>query len=58
MIGQGLVPRDYHPLVDALSRQELDEFMDNVRDIVAEAVAALPDHEQYLNATGRTSVNF
>jgi hypothetical protein len=44
--------------VDALSRQELDEFMDNVRDIVAEAVAALPDHEQYLNATGRTSVNF
>lgn len=48
MIGQGLVPRDYHPLVDALSRKELDEFLDNVRDIIGEAVAALPDHEQYL----------
>jgi tryptophan halogenase len=55
MIGQGLVPRDYHPLVDALSPKELDEFLDNVRDIVDEAVATLPDHEQYLARLCQTS---
>ena len=48
MIGQGMLPRDYHPLVDALSGQQLDEFLDNVKRIIADAVQELPDHEQFL----------
>lgn len=48
MIGQGLMPEDYHPLVDALSEAELDEFLDGVRKIIDETVHGLPDHEQYL----------
>ncbi|MEX2122590.1 MAG: tryptophan halogenase family protein [Woeseia sp.] len=48
MIGQGLMPGDYHPLVNALSKEKLDEFLDNVRKIIDETVAGLPDHEQYL----------
>jgi tryptophan halogenase len=48
MIGQGIVPRDYHPLVDALSKEQLDEFLNGVKNIVDEAVAGLPDHEEFL----------
>jgi tryptophan halogenase len=48
MIGQGLVPEDYHPLVNALSREQLDEFLDNVKKIIDEAVRRLPDHAQFL----------
>ena len=56
MIGQGLLPRDYHPLVDALSKDQLAEFLDNLRSIIDEAVASLPDHAQFLKqyCYGRT----
>lgn len=55
MIGQGLLPGDYHPLVDALSKQGLDEFLANVRAIIDEAVAAMPDHEQFLKSLGQAA---
>jgi tryptophan halogenase len=48
MIGQGLVPRDYHPLVNALTKAQLDDFLDNVRKIIDDTVAELPEHEQFL----------
>ncbi len=48
MIGQGLVPRDYHPLVDALTKEQLDEFLDNVKGIIDETVPKLPTHEEFL----------
>ncbi|HZD52756.1 MAG TPA: tryptophan 7-halogenase [Woeseiaceae bacterium] len=48
MIGQGIEPRDYHPLADALSPVQLDEFLDRVRTVVHDAAAALPDHADYL----------
>lgn len=48
MIGQGLVPEDYHPLVNALSREQLDEFLDNVKKIIDAAVRPLPDHARFL----------
>ncbi|HLU06652.1 MAG TPA: tryptophan halogenase family protein [Woeseiaceae bacterium] len=56
MIGQGLLPRDYHPLVDALSKHQLAEFLDNLKKIIDEAVASLPDHAQFLEqyCYGRT----
>jgi tryptophan halogenase len=48
MIGQGMMPRDYHPLVDALSGEQLDEFLDNVKKIIDGAVERLPDHDRFL----------
>jgi tryptophan halogenase len=56
MIGQGMLPEDYHPLVDALSGEQLDEFLDNVKKIVDDTVERLPDHEQFLRryCYGRT----
>ena len=48
MIGQGLAPNDYHPLVDALSKHQLDEFLDNLKVIIDRAASTLPAHEDYL----------
>lgn len=48
MIGQGILPEDYHPLADALSPAQLAEFLDGVRKIIHDAAAALPDHAEFL----------
>ena len=49
MIGQGIVPDDYHPLVDALDESQLDDFLSGVRAIVDKTVAGLPTHRQYID---------
>ena len=48
MLGQGLVPEQYHRLADRLSDQELADFLANVRAIVKQAVARLPEHKSYV----------
>jgi tryptophan halogenase len=48
MIGQGLLPRDYHTIVDALDKRQLDELLDGVKAIINRTVAALPGHAQFL----------
>lgn len=48
MIGQGLEPGDYHPLADALSKEQLDKLLDDIKMIIDETVSRLPGHEQFL----------
>jgi len=48
MIGQGMIPDDYHPIVDALDEDQLFEFLDNVKRIISTAASSLPSHEAYL----------
>ncbi len=48
MIGQGMIPSDYHPMVDALNKDQLFEFLDNVKRIISTAAATLPPHDEYL----------
>jgi tryptophan halogenase len=48
MIGQGLTPDDYHPIVDALSKKQLDEFLDNVKGIIDRATATVPPHDDFI----------
>ncbi|HVY24040.1 MAG TPA: tryptophan halogenase family protein [Steroidobacteraceae bacterium] len=48
MLGQGLRPRGYDPLVDALTDEELDAHMNFVRDGITRAVAAMPNHADYV----------
>jgi tryptophan halogenase len=47
-MGQGLMPQDYHPLADNVSREQLDQLLDSVKVIVARAAAALPLHDEIL----------
>jgi tryptophan halogenase len=48
MIGQGIVPATWHPLVDAVPDAELARLGESVRGVIASCVAAMPMHEQFI----------
>ena len=49
MVGQGVVPSGYHPLVDSVADAELAQLGESVRQVVASCVAAMPSHEQFID---------
>lgn len=49
MLGQGIVPRGYHPLVDQMPAQELGKFMASVSQVVASCVEAMPMHQTFID---------
>ncbi|MEX2124101.1 MAG: tryptophan halogenase family protein [Woeseia sp.] len=55
MLGQGIMPQQYHPIVDVMSDEDLSRFLQGIRSSVANTVAQLPGHqayvEQYCKAT-------
>lgn len=50
MLGQGMQPRSYHPMADAVSDQDLARFMDVNAQEAAKAVADLPPHADHIAA--------
>jgi tryptophan halogenase len=48
MVGQGIVPRAYHPLVDLVPEPELIRLEESVRNVIASCVAVMPAHEQFI----------
>ena len=48
MLGQRVTPRSYHPLVDLIEDAELDQFIENVRHIIARCAEAMPPHEKFI----------
>jgi tryptophan halogenase len=48
LIGQRIVPEQYHALADSLPKAQLDEFLDNIRTIVGRAVATMPSHAEFI----------
>ncbi|MDJ0700501.1 MAG: tryptophan 7-halogenase [Woeseiaceae bacterium] len=49
LTGLGCLPRGYDPLADALPQSALDERLANLRNLVADAVARAPTHQEYLS---------
>ncbi len=49
MIGQGAIPRDYHPFVDTLSEQQVTELMDNLKILINGTVDQMPTHDEFLH---------
>lgn len=49
MIGQGIDPRGYHPLVDQMPEQDLRRFMDGVGKVVASCVDSMPMHQVFID---------
>jgi len=49
MIGQGIHPRGYHPLVDQMPEQDLRRFMDGVAKVVASCVDSMPMHQAFID---------
>ena len=48
MLGQGLIPEDYHPIADSLSEQQMLRMFAELRAMVGETVSRLPTHDQFL----------
>jgi len=48
MIGQGLTPQSYHPIVDTMSRQELETLLNGIKQGIEKTVAKLPPHQDYI----------
>ncbi len=48
MLGQGIMPEQYHPVTNVMTDDELTQFMRKIRERVAATVAKLPNHETYV----------
>ncbi len=48
MIGQDNIPEDHHPLVDALSKEQIEDLMDNLKTLINRTVEKLPSHDEFL----------
>ena len=48
MIGQGLIPRDYHRMADKLTSEKLDQFLSDVDALIDQTVAPLPTHAEFI----------
>ncbi|QBY03254.1 tryptophan 7-halogenase [Thalassotalea sp. HSM 43] len=49
MMGQGLTPEQYHPIVDMMGDEELKGFLDKIKQHTANKVANWPDHWDFIN---------
>lgn len=48
MLGQGIVPKDYHPIVDVMDAKELSSFMQTIDQDVQSLVRQLPTHAEFI----------
>ena len=49
MLGQGLMPEQYHPIVNMMSDDELSAFLRGIDQTVSNLVAQLPSHQDFIN---------
>ncbi|HEY0661894.1 MAG TPA: tryptophan halogenase family protein [Lysobacter sp.] len=47
-LGQGIVPRAYHPMVDTLSHPELAQVVTGTRKVLDACAAAMPSHSDFI----------
>ncbi len=48
MMGQGLTPKQYHPIVDMMADRDLNMFMRQQENVVQQTVSRLPGHTQFI----------
>ena len=48
MMGQGIMPRAFHPIAGKLTDEELSALLANIRESVSRTVASLPAHADYV----------
>jgi tryptophan halogenase len=56
LIGQRIVPAGWHPLVDAVSDEELVRLAESVRGVIGNCVTAMPMHELFIDRYCRAPV--
>ncbi len=51
-LGQGMEPRAWHPLVDAMDTNELAQHLQQMRECIAAGVSAMPSHKEAIKQQG------
>jgi tryptophan halogenase len=49
MLGQGLMPEQYHPIVNMMGDKELENFLNGIKGSVNNLVDQLPSHQQFID---------
>jgi len=49
MIGQGLMPEQYHPIVNMMSDDELEHFLTSINKTAYKLVGQLPEHQRFID---------
>jgi tryptophan halogenase len=50
MLGQGILPKQYHPVADLMGDTELSQFLGGIRSGIDSTVAKLPSHADYIRS--------
>jgi tryptophan halogenase len=53
MLGQGVVPQDYHPIADSLSAEQLQDKLQKTLQLKKEPLPKIPSHDQFLEMFGK-----
>jgi tryptophan halogenase len=48
MLGQGVMPQDYHPLADSITDDELKLKLENMRKTKLQPMEKIPGHDEFL----------
>jgi len=48
MLGQGILPKTYHPVVNKMKDAELENFLENIQANIQKTVGGLPSHSDYV----------
>lgn len=49
LYGQGIIPKDYHGLVNSVPEVQLNQMLTRLLEIKKEPIAKLPTHDEYIN---------
>ena len=49
MLGQGLLPEQYHPIVDQMTDDELGRFLHGAETFATQQVGRLPSHQEFID---------
>jgi tryptophan halogenase len=55
LLGQGVVPKHYHQIVDMMSDEELAAFLNNIKTSAQRLVSQLPSHSDFLESYCKAS---
>jgi len=55
MLGQGIMPQDYHPLAGALSEKQLEEKLAMTKQTKMQPMDQIPSHDEFLEMFTRSS---
>jgi tryptophan 7-halogenase len=49
MLGQGMMPAGYDPMVDSLPFENTCRFLQHIKDVTAKTADAMPTHESFID---------